>query len=71
MAKPSLISSAQAAKELGVSHRRVQQLITAGRLSAQKIGRNYVVERSGLAEVRERKIGRPPKRGAARGAKSR
>jgi excisionase family DNA binding protein len=39
-----LISSKEAAEKLGLSLRRVQALITAGRLPAQKIGNSYVVQ---------------------------
>lgn len=54
-----LISSKEAAVELGVSQRRVEALITAGRLSAVKIGGSYVIRRSSLEGVRHRKPGRP------------
>jgi excisionase family DNA binding protein len=57
-----LISSKEAADKLGVSLRRVQALITSGRLPAQKIGNSYVVNEQDLELVRERKSGRPAKR---------
>jgi len=56
-----LISSKEAAEKLGVSLRRVQALITEGRLPAQKIGNSYVVNEKDLELVRERKSGRPAK----------
>ena len=56
-----LISSKEAAEKLGVSIRRVQALITSGRLPAQKIGNSYVVQEKNLELVRERKAGRPSK----------
>ncbi len=56
-----LISSKEAAEKLGVSLRRVQALITSGRLPAQKIGNSYVVNEKDLEIVRERKSGRPIK----------
>ena len=63
MAKAALIGARDAAAELGVSHRRVLQLILGGRLPAQKIGKSYVVNRADLVKVRNRKPGRPwPKR---------
>jgi excisionase family DNA binding protein len=56
-----LISSKEAAEKLGLSLRRVQALITAGRLPAQKIGNSYVVNEKDLELVKERKSGRPSK----------
>ncbi len=54
-----LLDTPAAAAELGVSLRRVQQLITAGRLPAARLGGNYVIQRKDLAKVRDRKPGRP------------
>jgi len=55
----NLISSKEAAKKLGLSLRRVQALITDGRLPAQKIGNSYVVNEKDLELVKERTPGRP------------
>ncbi|CAN5582080.1 hypothetical protein BH24ACI2_BH24ACI2_02030 [soil metagenome] len=55
----SLISTKEASKKLGVSILRVQQLIWAKRLPAQRIGRDYVINESDLQLVKERKNGRP------------
>ncbi len=49
----------QAADSLGLSRSRVQALIQSGRLPAQKIGTQYVIQRADLAKVRDRKPGRP------------
>lgn len=57
----NLISSKEAAEKLGLSLRRVQALITSGRLPAQKIGNSYVVNEKDLEFVRERSPGRPKK----------
>lgn len=57
----NLISSKEAAAKLGLSLRRVQALITDGRLPAQKIGNSYVVNEKDLELVRERTPGRPKK----------
>ena len=54
-----LISSKEAAEKLGLSLRRVQALITDGRLSAQKIGNSYVIRDKDLEVVKVRKSGRP------------
>ena len=56
-----LISTKEAAEKLGLSLRRVQALITVGRLPAQKIGNSYVVKEKDLELVMVRKPGRPPK----------
>ena len=56
-----LISTKEAAEKLGVSTLRVQQLIWGGRLPADKIGRDYVIQESDLKLVAERKAGRPRK----------
>lgn len=57
----NLISSKEAAERLGLSLRRVQALITTGKLPAQKIGNSYVVKEKDLELVKERKPGRPSK----------
>lgn len=54
-----LISTEQAAADLGVSRRRVQALIKSGRLKATKVGRVYVIRPKDLESVRVRKPGRP------------
>ena len=52
-----LITTIQAAELLGVSRCRVQQLVKAGRLPAQKIGRDLFIRFADLDAVRERKSG--------------
>jgi excisionase family DNA binding protein len=64
-----LISSAEAAKKLGVHITRVQVLIREGRLPAQKIGRTYVVDEADLKLVEDRKPGRPRKNQAEKAVK--
>ena len=56
-----MLTTAQAATELGVSVRRVQALIKSGRLKANKAGRDYLIHPSALARVRDRQPGRPRK----------
>jgi excisionase family DNA binding protein len=57
-----LISTDEAAERLGVSGRRVRQLIDEGKLSAQYVGGGYVIDESALEGVRVYgKPGRPPK----------
>jgi excisionase family DNA binding protein len=57
-----LITTKEAAKELGVTMRRVQALIKAGRLPAQKMGRDWIIRMVDLDKVRVRKPGRPAKK---------
>jgi excisionase family DNA binding protein len=54
-----LLTTEQVAAELGVSRRRVQALITAGRLPATRYGHVLLVHRRHLTGVRDRKPGRP------------
>ena len=55
-----LFSTREAAAILGISERRVRALIIEGRLSAQKVGRDYVIEEKAIKTVRVYgKPGRP------------
>jgi excisionase family DNA binding protein len=56
-----IISTKEAAARLNVSVRRVQNLIAAKRLPAEKIGNSYAIKESDLKLVKERKNGRPAK----------
>jgi excisionase family DNA binding protein len=57
-----VLTTREVAAELGVSIRRVEALIHAGRLKARQAGRYWLVHRADLAAVRERKrTGRPRK----------
>ena len=60
--KNDIISTNEAAKELGVTTIRVRALIRDGRLPAQKIGRDWIIRRVDLDLVRVRKPGRPAKK---------
>jgi excisionase family DNA binding protein len=57
-----MLTTSQVAAELGVTTSRVHALIQSGRLPAQKMGRDYFIEKKDLAKVRVRKPGRPAKR---------
>lgn len=50
---------ADAAKELGVSERRIRAMVGSGRLKAAKFGRAWMIDPVDLDAVRERKPGRP------------
>ena len=56
------LTTSQAAAKLGVSISRVQQLIKAKRLPAEKVGRDFIIQPKDLAKVRNRKPGRPKKK---------
>ena len=62
----SYILTDHAARILQVSTRRVRALITAGRLPASKVGRDYFINEADLALVKIRKTGRPPGRATRR-----
>jgi excisionase family DNA binding protein len=54
-----VLTAAQAAEKLGVSVRRVQQLVQTGRLPASVFGGALMIQESDLTLVAERKPGRP------------
>jgi excisionase family DNA binding protein len=58
-----LLTAKQAAKILGVDDSRVRVLIREGRLPAQKIGRDWIIMEPDLELVKDRRPGRPQKRG--------
>ena len=53
------LTTKKVADRLGVTIRRVQALVTAGRLPAQRIGRDYLIREKDLRLVENRKVGRP------------
>jgi excisionase family DNA binding protein len=55
----NLLTTQEAAKQLGVSRRRVLALIQAERLPATKFGRDYMIREKDLKLVEDRKVGRP------------
>ena len=58
----NMITTAQAAKVLGVTPARVRHLVMAGRLPAQHLtARMLLIDSADLAKVRVRKTGRPKK----------
>ncbi len=57
----NLLSTNEVAEKLGVTPIRIRAMIRAGRLPAQKIGRDYIIKESDLKLVEDRKPGRPPK----------
>ncbi len=68
------VTTVQAARILGVTRRRVDALIAAGRLPAHRVGRDWLIQVPDLARVKDRPWGRPPKKrtpGASRARTSR
>lgn len=55
----TILTTAQAAAELGISRRRVLALIQAKRLPAYKHGNAWIIEAADLERVRVRSPGRP------------
>lgn len=53
------LTTKQVAERLGITPRRVQALIEAGRLPGTKFGRDYMIKESDLKLVEVRKVGRP------------
>ena len=53
------LTTREAAERLGVTVRRVNELITTGRLPASRFGRAYMIQESDLKLVEDRKPGRP------------
>jgi excisionase family DNA binding protein len=56
-----ILNTKQAAKILGINASRVRQLILSGRLPAQKLGRDWIIQEKDLKKVSHRKPGRPKK----------
>ena len=56
-----LLGTAEVAKRLRVTPRRVVAMISAGKIKAQRVGRDYIIEESALEGVKPwGKVGRPP-----------
>ena len=63
-----IISTAEAARRLGVTANRVRVLIRSKRLKATKVGHDWLIDPKDLDAVKERKVGRPRK--SRKGTKS-
>lgn len=55
------LTTKETAERLGVTIRRVHDLITSGRLPATRFGRAYMIKESDLKTVEDRQPGRPRK----------
>ena len=65
----NLLTTKEVAEKLGVTVRRVQALIQAGRLPAQKVGRDFLIQEKDIKLIEDRKPGRPKARGGKKGVK--
>jgi excisionase family DNA binding protein len=63
-----ILNTEEAAERLGVSPRRVQQLVKSGRLPAREFGGSYVIATSDLKLVEDRPPGRPPSKPKTNGS---
>lgn len=55
-----LLTTIEAGRKLGITYQRVIALIKAGRLPANKMGRDWIIKEKDLKLVADRKPGRPP-----------
>ena len=58
-AKHDYISTTEAGEILGISRQRVLKLVQDGRLKAIKVANVYLIKKRDLADVKDRKPGRP------------
>ena len=56
------ISTTEAGEILGISRQRVLKLVQEGRLKAIKVANVYLIKKRDLADVKDRKPGRPTKK---------
>ena len=56
------ISTTEAGEILGISRQRVLKLVQEGRLKAIKVANVYLIKKRDLADVKDRKPGRPTRK---------
>lgn len=61
MTKSKLLTTAQAAKLIGVAPSRIRRLILDGRLKAEKPGHDWLIKPADLARLKINPTGRPKK----------
>lgn len=59
MSPPDLLSTAEAARRLGIDGSGLRRLMREGRIAARRVGRAWVIEESALASYRRGRGGRP------------
>lgn len=70
MADEEYISTTEAAEQLKITRQRVLQLIEDGRLDAKKFANVYMIRRTSLVNVEDRKPGRPSTKEMAKRSKT-
>jgi excisionase family DNA binding protein len=61
--KDNYLTSAEVAQALGVSHDYVRKLITKGKIKAEKLGRNWIVNKKNLEHVSRQRFPRTKENG--------
>ena len=56
--KLNYITCAQAAETLGFTHDHVRKLINQGKIKAEKLGRNWIIERKNLEKIHRQRFPR-------------
>jgi excisionase family DNA binding protein len=54
-----MLTTEQAAEQLGVTAQRVRAMVKAGRLPASRFGKSIVIRQQDLKPIMDRKPGRP------------
>jgi excisionase family DNA binding protein len=57
--KNNYLTSAEAAQILGFSHDYVRKLILQGKLKAEKLGRNWIIEKKNLDKIHRQRFPKP------------
>lgn len=56
--RSNYITAAEAAQLLGFSHDHVRKLILRGKIKAEKLGRNWIIEKKNLEHVQRQRFPR-------------
>lgn len=57
--KSNYVTSAEAAESLGFTQDHVRKLINRGRIKAEKLGRNWIIEKKNLDKIHRQRFPRP------------
>ena len=61
--KDNYLTSAEVAQALGVSHDYVRKLIVKGKIKAEKLGRNWIVNKKNLENIHRQRFPRTKESG--------
>lgn len=56
--KDNYLTSAEAAEALGFSHEYVRKLILQGKIKAEKLGRNWIINKKNLQNIHRQRFPR-------------